>query len=481
MERPDAAVVSQLALRCGILKEHQIAEAFDELGQSGSGPSEPFLRLCERKGYLTPWQTSKLIKGDGDGYFLGGYRMLYKIASGSFGRVYRCDDPATGRIVAIKVLRRRWSEDQGKINLFEREGKMGLQMRHPNIVEILNVNQDPASGQWFIVMEFVEGGNLREILAIRKKLEPVEALRILEDATQGVAYAYAHGVTHRDMKLTNVLISAQGAAKIVDFGLAGMFTSLAMVPDKSEKQERTVDYAGLERATGVKAGDVRSDIYFLGCVVYEMLTGRSPILMTKDRHARMQKQRFDNVEPMKKEEVNGPPSLFHLVETMMSLDAQRRYQTPAQLLDAIKAVRQEVEGKVTGTSGPSKSVFVVESDDRLQQAIRDKFKELGYRVFMSTDPIRALDRYRQKPYDGLVMDVGTVGEDALDIFTHIMSESVRQELMCVGIVILAQEQAGWVKELPNRKSVAVLTRPVTLKQLYSKLQELLPTNNGVKR
>ena len=94
-----------------------------------------------------------------------------KISSGSFGRVFRADDPRTGRVVAVKVLRRRWSEDQDKIDLFIREGKVGLTLKHPNIVEILAVNQDAATRQYYIVMEFVEGGNLREILQIRKKLE----------------------------------------------------------------------------------------------------------------------------------------------------------------------------------------------------------------------------------------------------------------------------------------------------------------------
>src|SRR5262249_4105268 len=151
---------------------------------------------------------------------------------------------------------------------------------------ILAVNRDPRTGQHYLVMEFVEGGNLREILASRKKLEPAEALRILEEATAGLAYAYSRGLTHRDMKLTNVLISSQGAAKLVDFGLASAGEHSALKGDDI-RVDRTVDYAGLEKATGVPAGDVRSDIYFLGCVLYELVTGRTPLASTKDPRARM--------------------------------------------------------------------------------------------------------------------------------------------------------------------------------------------------
>src|SRR5262245_57981472 len=111
MENPlDTPALAQLALRCGLVTEEQLQEAYVEVDPRGSDP-EPLRRCLERKGILTPWQSQKLLKGDIDGYFLGGYKLLYKIKSGSFGRVHRAEDPRTGRVVAIKVLRRRWSDD----------------------------------------------------------------------------------------------------------------------------------------------------------------------------------------------------------------------------------------------------------------------------------------------------------------------------------------------------------------------------------
>src|SRR4029434_7979163 len=97
------------------------------------------IRALERKRYISSFQGNKLRKGDSDGYFLGGYRLLYKIASGSFGRVYRGDDPRTGQVVAVKVLRNKWTMDKQKIDLFLREGQLGMSMRHPNIVSGLAV------------------------------------------------------------------------------------------------------------------------------------------------------------------------------------------------------------------------------------------------------------------------------------------------------------------------------------------------------
>src|SRR6202044_2179087 len=102
---------------------------------------------------------------------------------------------------------------------------------------------------------------------------------------------------------TNILISTEGVAKLVDFGLAGVKGG-----EDDTKVERTVDYAGLEKATGAKANDPRSDIYFLGCVVFEMLAGRSPIIMSKDKAVRMLKSRFEGVQPMTPEEAQAPPA-----------------------------------------------------------------------------------------------------------------------------------------------------------------------------
>jgi eukaryotic-like serine/threonine-protein kinase len=472
MANLDAVALADKALRLGLINLDQLQEGWDEIGQRG-GEAESLVLILERKGYLTPWQSQKLLKDDPDGYFLGGYRILYKIASGSFGRVYRADDPNTGNIVAIKVLRRKWSEDQHNIELFEREGKVGMALKHPNIVEILAVNRDIVSHQYYIVMEFVEGGNLRDILTIRKdrKLEPAEALRYLEDAASGLAYAFGHGISHRDMKLTNILISTQGGqAKLVDFGLAGVYGKAQLM--EANILDRTVDYAGLEKATGVQSGDIRSDIYFLGCVAYEILTGRPPLEMSKDPRARMNRERFLNVQPLSRDDISGPPSLIRLVDTMMMLNPLQRYQTPSQLLEAIREVRRELDGKTTGRPSGTRTLFVAEKDEKLQNIMRDKFKEEGFRVLLGADPVRALERFRQQPFDVLVVDGRTTGEDGILKFERIMEEAHRQKVFCAGILLLSEDQADWAARIISRPTVAPLIQP-KFKQVLHKIEELL--------
>jgi eukaryotic-like serine/threonine-protein kinase len=465
----DATTLADLAMRLGLLTPSQVDEAWDKLG-GRNAPPDDFVRIMERQGYLTPFQSAKLAKGDRDGYALGGYRLRYKIASGTFGRVYRADDPHTGRVLAVKVLRGKWSDDKHKIDLFTREGRMGMTLHHPNIVEIVAVDQDPATRQHYIVMEFVEGGDLRDLLVIRKKLSAADALRILDETTSALAYAFSRGVTHRDIKLTNILISSQGPAKLVDFGLAG--GQLGFEESDDTAVNRTLDYAGLEKATGAPEGDPRSDMFFLGCVVYELLTSRRPLERTRSVTARMAATRFQNIAPMKPDEVDAPPSLF-LVETMMIPDPALRFQTPSQLLERVREVRQEVERKSTANvKSEARTLFVAESDERLQDLLRTKLKKGGYRVLIAADPTRALDRFRQQPFDVLIVNASTIGEKACYMFARILAEAKSRKTALSGILLVDPEQGEWRERLADQPAVSVLVQPVKFKHLVSAIRAL---------
>ena len=471
MSTPDADGIAQLARRLDLITDDQLMDAWAEMG-TRSGPAGPLLRTLERKGYLTPWQASKLIKGDTDGYFLGGYRLLYRIAAGSFGRVYRGDNPQTGEVVAIKVLRKRWAEDSRKIELFEREGKVGLSMQHPNVVRILAVNRDPSTGQYYLVMEFVEGGNLRDFLAIRKKLEPPEALRLLEETANGLAHALSLGLTHRDLKPTNILISATKTAKLVDFGLAELAGGAR---EEGGEIDRTVDYAGLEKATGVRAGDPRSDIYFLGCTFFEMLTGRPLLNPVKDARARMLRQRFEIEGQLKRDDPDLPPPVFSLISRMVAFDPNSRFQTYEQLNDAIQQVRAEIigGGKAQAAAGP-KTVFVIEGNLKFQEAFREKLKARGYRVLISINAGQALSRFQQQPYHALVVDCATGDRTGLDAFEKVLREADLKRMDCAGLLLLSKDQEHWAEGIEQFPKAAALTMPVGMKQILQKLADLAP-------
>jgi CheY-like chemotaxis protein len=241
------------------------------------------------------------------------------------------------------------------------------------------------------------------------------------------------------------------------------------------KVDRTVDYAGLEKTTGVKQGDTRSDIYFLGCILYECLAGRAPLPMTRDKRARMHRDRFEQVRPMSPMDVQAPASVFRLVETMMSLVPTQRYQTPAQLLDGVRAARREVERKPNDNAQLiGRSVFVIEANPRLQDRLRNGFRELGFRVFLARDPARALDRFRQQPFDALVIDAATAGEEGIFVMEHIAQDASRRDLALAAVVLLSEEQKNWDERVRRAPGAAALTYPFSFKQLRRTLEGILP-------
>ena len=169
---------------------------------------------------LTSYQLERLMRGERNGFFYGSARILYQVGAGSFARVYRARHVDTGATIAVKVLRSRYSADPEKCKAFRREGEMGRLLRHPNIVAIEDVGQQNNTS--YITMEFVEGQTLRELVRIRGAVDLAHGVDILAQMLAGLEYAHRRGLTHRDLKASNVLVSALGQAKLVDFGLAGV-------------------------------------------------------------------------------------------------------------------------------------------------------------------------------------------------------------------------------------------------------------------
>jgi serine/threonine protein kinase len=487
----DASGIGQFAIRLGLVSEDQVRECLVELDDKNA-PGPAMIRLLERKGYLTSLQGHKLLKGDTDGYVLGGYRLLYKIASGSFGRVYRGDDPRTGQVVAIKVLRNKWMMDKQKVDLFLREGKLGMTIRHPNIVSVLAVNQDAKTGQYFIVMEFVEGGNLRDILVGQKRLPLDLALRYMEECAEGLAYAQMRGLTHRDIKPTNILVAAAtGQAKLVDFGLAEISAGSAVYLQRQDERDedvavdRTVDYAGLEKATGQKPGDVRSDIYFLGSVLYECVTGQPLMPVTRDRQARMMARRYQEVEETLRR--NGPalgipPPVMNLLGRMVAFDPGARFQNATALVEAIRECRAELQSAAGGgaAAGPRpgtgpKTLLAIETKDGLKEQFREKFKSRGgfQTVLLSSDPAHAVRRFKQQPYHALIVNAGSVGREGVEAFNQVLRESNTANVDVAAVLLLGADQAEWAARAIRHDRGAVMVFPVSMKELIRKVRELM--------
>jgi CheY-like chemotaxis protein len=187
----------------------------------------------------------------------------------------------------------------------------------------------------------------------------------------------------------------------------------------------------------------------------------------------MRAERFQNTTPMLPDEVQAPPSVFSLVETMMALDPARRHQTLSQLLDRIREVRQEVDGKSrVDVEVRPQTLFLAEADPRLQDLLRAKLKQAGYRVLIAADPARALDRFRLQPFDVLIVNGSTTSDLGCHMFARILQEAVSRQLRCRGILLVDPQQGDWRDRLAGQHGVSVLVHPIRFKQLLGAIRDL---------
>lgn len=490
-----AEQIAQRAFDLDLVNERQLQEIWSEFGRRNVPPDE-FVQFVLRRELLTNFQLDRLLKGERGGYFYGQYKVLYMVAGGSFARVYRAAHRETGVVRALKVLRKRYSDDPAQTEHFVREGHVGQSLRHANIVPIYEVYSNAKERTHFLVMEFVEGRNLREFLKIRKKLEPAEATRLMIDIVSGLRYAFEHGVFHRDLKLTNILISSKGQAKLVDFGLAGTDTNIADEKLGETINARTIDYAGLERATGVRRDDQRSDIYFLGVIYYHMLFGKSPLHETRDRIQRLAKSRYTDVVPIQQADPAIPKIVASIATQAMQIEPDKRYQNPGQMLiDLNLAAERLASGEAHADDGDvsrldaererlanalsagsqRRGLMIVESNSKMQDVFREELKRAGYRVLVISDPRRAVERFQddKKPADVIVFCTGQIGEPAVAAFQDFAAGEQTREVPA--ILLLATEHRDWARQVeaslaPHR---IVLQMPLKLSQLLEAMEKMM--------
>jgi beta-lactam-binding protein with PASTA domain/predicted Ser/Thr protein kinase len=202
----------------------------------------------------------------------GRYQVIARIASGGMGEVYRAHDAVLGREVALKVLHPQLAGDRGFVERFRREARAAALLNHPNVVGVYDWGN--TEGTYFMIMEFVSGTNLRALLTEYGRLEPGQVLEVTLAVLAALDHAHGHGIVHRDVKPENILIARNGTVKVADFGLARAYAD-SYISQAEGTVTGTVQYLAPEQIQGEPA-DPRTDLYALGVVMFELLTGRAP-------------------------------------------------------------------------------------------------------------------------------------------------------------------------------------------------------------
>ncbi len=463
-------------VRMRLITKDQANACLRKLGAKNRTGSE-LLDVLVETSTLTPFQAESIKRLDTDILVLGGNKLLYPNAAGSFARVFRAENLETGKTVAVKLLRHRWNNDPETIDLFRREAELGQKLKHPNIVPIYEIGEE--AGHHFFVMEFIEGGNLKDFVQIRKQIEPLEAVKYTIDIARGLEYALTLGVTHRDLKMTNVVFTVDGTARLIDFGLATDDDLLEKVGEGGV--QTALEYSTLEKGTGAPRNDPRSDLFFLGTILYEMLLGQPPYPRTKSREERKQLTRYRNIRPLHEALPSCPRDVSFIVERMLTINPNDRYQSPTELLKDLNAAKaklmQEAAGKpspmnrVSSNGSKELSLLCVERRTREQDILRDYFTRHGFRVLMISDPDRALGRLATNPPD-LFLCMATVhGEEEMpEVYQELINVAASRQIPSVIMV----PDAEITHEVPagSEKTLQILQQPMALRVMRNHLKEV---------
>jgi serine/threonine protein kinase len=270
---------------------------------------------------------------------VGKYRILSHLGSGGMATVYRALDPDTGQEVALKVLVPDiLATRPGLLERFRREAQHGAKLEHENIVRIFDYGE--ANGNFFLVMELVEGTNLHSLIAEQGPLDPEEAVGLLAQVARALEHAWQKGIVHRDIKPANILLmerEGHSIAKLADLGLAREQRQEEFRVTREGCTVGTVDYIAPEQARDSSLADVRSDIYALGCTFFHVLAGRPPF-----PEGTLPERIFKHLEaePPDLRLLNPavPRRLAAVLKRMLAKQPQDRYQNPGELLQDLETV-----------------------------------------------------------------------------------------------------------------------------------------------
>ena len=283
------------------------------------------------------------------------YTLVGLLGDGGMAEVYLARDNSLGREVALKVLRERYADDEEFVERFRREAVSAATPNHPGIVQVYDRGRTE-DGAFYMAMEYVPGGTLKERVKAEGGLAPREAAEIASQVADALAVAHEHGIVHRDVKPQNVLLAASGVAKVSDFGIARAASSKTMTQTKAVLG--TLAYMSPEQVRGERAGPA-SDLYSLGVVLFEMLTGELPYqgddpIATAMKHL--------DEEPPHPRETNPrvPEELDALVVKLLAKDPEDRYASAASLSQDLRRVRDGLSPVSAGLG-----------DDTIEQNISD--------------------------------------------------------------------------------------------------------------
>ena len=310
-------------------------------GQPDDDDSSSLAEELVVRGFVTHSQIKRLHQSlDDDSIYrpaqqIPGYQILSKIGQGAMAVVFKAKQLSLDRIVAIKVLPKRLSENQEFVDRFYREGRAAAKLNHPNIVAAYDVGE--AGGYHYFVMEFIDGETVYELLTDGKRVTEELAIDIIRKVARALEHAHTIGLVHRDVKPKNIMITKSGDVKLADMGLAREVTDHKTATEEAGRAYGTPYYIAPEQIRGAIDIGIRADIYGLGATFYHAVTGKVPFT-GPNPSAVMHKHLKEALVPPDHLNPKLSSGVGEIIEVMMAKSPDDRYPTCAELISDLDAV-----------------------------------------------------------------------------------------------------------------------------------------------
>jgi serine/threonine-protein kinase len=334
-EAPEDSQLSRLVIDRQLATAEEVrAAAEHQRSLASNGHQRPLGDVLVDLGFLTRTQLARVQENSDDSggrpaQQIPGYQLHRKIGAGAMAVVYRAKQISLDRIVAIKILPKRLSQNREFVDRFYKEGKAAAALNHNNIVQAIDVGE--AGGFHYFVMEYVEGCTVYEELADAKVYEETEAINIIRQVAHALLHAHDRGIIHRDVKPKNIMLTKERVAKLADMGLARAATDVEAAMAEAGRAYGTPYYISPEQIRGEVNIDHRADIYSLGATFYHMVTGRVPF-EGPTPSAVMHKHLREPLTPPDHVNTRLTAGCAAMIEMMMAKKRDQRYPSCKEIL-----------------------------------------------------------------------------------------------------------------------------------------------------
>jgi serine/threonine-protein kinase len=334
-------IFGRMAVDMGLCTDEELRKSLKELVARSDVTPMMLRDLMVELGYITDSQADRLKSSIRESkvaaHQIPGYKILGKLGAGAMAIVYKAKQLSLNRMVAIKVLPKRFTENPEYVERFYREGQAAAKLNHNNIVQAFDVGE--AGGYHYFVMEYVEGKTLYDDLSEGKIYSEEETIDVAIQVTHALAHAHKRGLIHRDVKPKNIMIDPGGVLKLADMGLARETADIKTAETEAGKAYGTPYYIAPEQIRGKIDLDGRADIYGLGATLYHMTTGRVPFV-ADDPTEVMKKHLKEQLIPPDHINTSLSGGISEVIEVMLAKRREDRYNDAEELLADLESIQE---------------------------------------------------------------------------------------------------------------------------------------------